>query len=206
VSAYLKDGSLEDYLSRVRTKQLSSSWRDRLDIVKQVTSAMMHMHEKRTIPESSPLRPPDTFPFNSDIINRNLKPSNVLFAELATLKVQICDFSLARAVSEQSAAMSVVGTELYVAPEIILQQTHSYPADVFSFGNYLYCHSLESAHTETGILLYDVITVKPPRRRSPLHDYAFFPDILAKPADVPEGLWQLMLECVRLLFATDYEI
>ena len=80
------------------------------------------------------------------IIHRDLKPDNILVTEEGSLK--LIDFGLSYSgfvdrklsCSEQSLTQSnsLVGTPDYTAPEIILNQLHTFTADYWSLGAMLY--------------------------------------------------------------------
>jgi tRNA A-37 threonylcarbamoyl transferase component Bud32 len=74
------------------------------------------------------------------IIHRDIKPDNILVTQAGHLK--LTDFGLSRLGmvdrSDLSQAASLVGTPDYVAPEIILNQSHSFSADYWSLGVMLY--------------------------------------------------------------------
>ena len=74
------------------------------------------------------------------IIHRDLKPDNILITYQGKLK--LTDFGLSlygaydRSIADDN--KSIVGTPDYLAPEIILSQTHSYAADYWSLGCVIY--------------------------------------------------------------------
>jgi serine/threonine protein kinase len=76
------------------------------------------------------------------IIHRDIKPDNILVTADGHLK--LTDFGLShrgmvdRQASDLSQAASFVGTPDYVAPEIILNQPHSFSVDYWSLGVMLY--------------------------------------------------------------------
>jgi serine/threonine protein kinase len=75
------------------------------------------------------------------IIHRDLKPDNILVTKHGPLK--LADFGLSRQGvnsnrQELQTAQSSVGTIDYVAPEIILNQGHTFTADYWSLGAILW--------------------------------------------------------------------
>jgi hypothetical protein len=67
------------------------------------------------------------------MIHRDLKPANVLFDKYDTVK--LCDFGLSRQLSaEDSLAMSLCGSPLYMAPEVAKKAGHDQAADIWSLG------------------------------------------------------------------------
>lgn len=63
------------------------------------------------------------------IIHRDLKPENLL---LANGRIKIADFGWA--VHTQRRRDTVCGTLDYLAPEIVLGETHDFKVDVWSLG------------------------------------------------------------------------
>lgn len=100
------------------------------------------------------------------IIHRDLKPDNILISRTGHLK--LTDFGLSHlgVVDRQTAdpllstASSFVGTPDYIAPEILLNQPHSFSADYWSLGVVIYelisgippFHGDTEAETHTNIL------------------------------------------------------
>ncbi|KAL1520723.1 hypothetical protein AB1Y20_022292 [Prymnesium parvum] len=70
-----------------------------------------------------------------DVVHRDLKPANVLLDASMTAKVG--DFGTSRELI--GGARGKVGTPLYSAPEILRQQPHHSPVDVWSYGCLLCC-------------------------------------------------------------------
>jgi len=73
------------------------------------------------------------------ILHRDLKPANVLFARdgAGTRRLFVCDFGLARCVTEYSRTMTLtrrVGTPLFYAPEVDNEERYGLAADIFSGG------------------------------------------------------------------------
>jgi len=68
---------------------------------------------------------------SKQIIHRDLKPENLLFDEKGY--VYLSDFGEAKTWSQEN-SNDVSGTPGYMAPEVLCQQNHSYPADWFAVG------------------------------------------------------------------------
>uniref|UniRef100_A0A1B6DMK8 non-specific serine/threonine protein kinase n=1 Tax=Clastoptera arizonana TaxID=38151 RepID=A0A1B6DMK8_9HEMI len=79
-----------------------------------------------------------------DIVHRDLKPNNILISS-RTVKgqalIKIADFGLSKIKTSASDLRSIVGTPLYVAPEILLTNGHGnydHKVDIWSLGVILY--------------------------------------------------------------------
>lgn len=73
------------------------------------------------------------------IIHRDLKPQNILFGSNGIIK--ICDFGFARSMSRNTMVLySIKGTPLYMAPELINDNSNGYnhAVDLWSLGVILY--------------------------------------------------------------------
>lgn len=82
--------------------------------MKQISSALQHMHEKR-------------------IMHRDLKPANIFISNDNSLKIG--DLGLGRSFSSETLeAYSKVGTPLYMSPELIQDSGYTENADVWSLG------------------------------------------------------------------------
>lgn len=80
------------------------------------------------------------------LIHRDIKPENVLLSRDGEIKV--ADFGLARAATEATAASTgnLLGTVAYLSPEIITSGAADARTDIYA----------------TGIMLYELLTSKPP--------------------------------------------
>jgi len=112
VMEYCSGRDLRSFLDKQPGKRLAE------DIARnfmcQITSGLRYLHEK-------------------GIIHRDLKPQNILLSEDshgATLK--ICDFGFARFIEAQMT--SILGSPLYMAPEIMMGRSYTAKSDLWSVG------------------------------------------------------------------------
>lgn len=70
------------------------------------------------------------------IIHRDIKPANILLSEgnTATAVVKLADFGFARFSEEHSLVHTVLGTPMFMAPEVLTDQAYGYKVDVWGFG------------------------------------------------------------------------
>ena len=116
VTEYAPSGSLNDVL---RQKNNNLEWQITTDLqmlwLLETASGMSYLH-------------------GQGIMHRDLKSHNVLVCTEQHLK--LCDFGMARTNNEIEAARTMtqgVGSLLWMAPEVLLQQDYSFSADVFSW-------------------------------------------------------------------------
>jgi p70 ribosomal S6 kinase len=83
---------------------------------------------------------------SAGIIHRDLKPENILLDSEG--HVVLTDFGFSKVLAEGERTRSFCGTFEYMAPETISEASHSFEADYWSLG----------------ILLYDLLTGRPPFR------------------------------------------
>ncbi|EQC30003.1 ULK/ULK protein kinase [Saprolegnia diclina VS20] len=74
------------------------------------------------------------------VIHRDLKPANLLLSSRNpnSQKVKIADFGFARSLANECLAESVVGSPLYMAPELLDYKSYDAKADLWSVGIILY--------------------------------------------------------------------
>ncbi|KAH7464668.1 hypothetical protein PRIC1_005717 [Phytophthora ramorum] len=77
---------------------------------------------------------------SQNVVHRDLKPANLLLSSrnLATAKLKIADFGFARELGSEMMAESVVGSPLYMAPELLEYKSYDAKADLWSVGIILY--------------------------------------------------------------------
>ena len=113
VNEFVEHGSLDSLLYKGRN---TLSFRDKIKILYGISRGMSYLHS-----------------MSPQVIHRDLKPNNILID--ANLVPKICDFGLAKFIVSDSMTMNMVGTQGYIAPEIIDgDETYSDSVDVYSFG------------------------------------------------------------------------
>jgi serine/threonine protein kinase len=122
-----------------------------------------------------------------EFLHRDLKSKNILIEN--SYKAKLCDFGFARENKNNQSLLTVkVGTDEWMAPEVILGEPYDFKADVFSFGN----------------ILYELFTREKPFPRQPNNYYCyveteFVSKILEKTKNNPPSLFlvQLTTECIQ---------
>ncbi|GLE00307.1 hypothetical protein PINS_up009035 [Pythium insidiosum] len=77
---------------------------------------------------------------SQNVVHRDLKPANLLLSSKnqSNAKLKIADFGFARELQSESLAESVVGSPLYMAPELLEYKSYDAKADLWSVGIILY--------------------------------------------------------------------
>ena len=160
---YLAGGSLEDLLKT----QPRLPPGDVLRIVRGMLNGLAAAHE-------------------AEVVHGDIKPANVLFAADGTVK--LVDFGLAHLVGEASLAASsargLVGTPVYMSPEVVMGARATALSDLWSTGVVLYralAGRLPFAVTNLPELFHAIQNAQPP----PL------------PPDLPSALADLTLRCLE---------
>mmetsp|Transcript_16206 Transcript_16206/g.13779 ORF Transcript_16206/g.13779 Transcript_16206/m.13779 type:complete len:147 (-) Transcript_16206:1471-1911(-) len=113
VYEFCDGGTLEEVLQ----KQNHLSEKESLDIFKQLINAFKHIYRE-------------------NIIHRDLKPANILLCDGI---VKIADFGFCKRMSSpQELTFTMVGSPIYMAPEILKGFPYNIKSDIWSLGVVLY--------------------------------------------------------------------
>jgi eukaryotic-like serine/threonine-protein kinase len=117
-----------------------------LEIAAQLADALAHAHRQ-------------------GVVHRDVKPANVLF-DLATRRAVLTDFGLARAPDAQASRSGVLlGSPVYMAPELLAGQPPDAPSDLYALGVLTYellAGRLPFEAASMGALLRSVAQSPPP--------------------------------------------
>ncbi|CAD8053170.1 unnamed protein product [Paramecium sonneborni] len=115
VTEYLNGGELLDKLTKLNT----FNERMAAEYMKQVLQALAYCHAQ-------------------NIIHRDMKPSNIMLASPdPQSKIKVIDFGTAKRYISGEAQTQVIGTPLYIAPEVI-DKNYTEKCDIWSCGVILY--------------------------------------------------------------------
>ncbi|GAA5943825.1 serine/threonine-protein kinase [Sporobolomyces koalae] len=110
---------------------------DAASIIKDILEAIKYLHAQ-------------------NIVHRDLKPENLLYASDGAETVMLADFGIAKRLKPGESLTVPAGSPGYAAPEILTQQPHSLPVDVWSVGIITYlllCGYLPFKAQETNDLI-----------------------------------------------------
>ena len=83
---------------------------------------------------------------SNSIVHRDIKPENILIEDIKDLTIKITDFGFATYFNEVDQLSEVLGSPLYMPPEIIQNKQYDSAVDVWS----------------AGIVVYIMLSGKPP--------------------------------------------
>ena len=69
-----------------------------------------------------------------NIVHRDLKPENILIESLENLEIKLTDFGFATYFDQKGKLDEVLGSPLYMPPEIVMKQKYDAKVDVWSAG------------------------------------------------------------------------
>jgi len=118
--------------------------------------------------------------FERELIHRDIKPGNILFADARTAK--LVDFGLAIVMEEAAQARGEIwGTPYYIAPEKLDNQPEDFRSDIYSLGGTLF-------HALAGRPPYEAATASmvalKQLKSQPISLQAFAPDVSSETAYV----------------------
>ena len=119
---YMSNGSVDEIL---KSDEIACTWEDPLlKIAIDTARGMLYLHQSNYIDDQTGAE-------TKCIVHRDLKPDNMLLTR--TFGVKLTDFGLSRALDTDQ-SMTMVGTPLYTAPEIVSGEKYDEKIDVYSFG------------------------------------------------------------------------
>ncbi|CAD6339159.1 unnamed protein product [Miscanthus lutarioriparius] len=119
VSEYFENGSLDKFLSDIKSSEILLLWKQRFDIALGVARGLAYLHHE----------------CSEWVIHCDVKPENILLDE--NLMPKITDFGLAKLLSRRGSNINVSkiqGTRGYLAPEWVSSLPITAKVDVYSFG------------------------------------------------------------------------
>ena len=120
ITEYADNGDLEIKLNENHKKNIYFNENQLLDWLIQSCLAINYLH-------------------NNSIIHRDIKPSNIFLMKNNTIKLG--DFGVSKNISSLRRTKTVIGTPLYLAPELIQNQEYSFEVDIWSLG-VTFCHMM----------------------------------------------------------------
>ena len=113
VMEFVEGGTLSDFLA-AQDPLNPPSWKALVQILLGSAKAFRYLHASEPLP----------------ILHRDIKSENILVTK--SFQPRVADLGEARSLAE-NATMTMVGTQLYTAPEVLKGLHYGTPADVFSF-------------------------------------------------------------------------
>lgn len=160
ITEWIPNGDLTRELMK-KDKQIS--WRQRVGWAKDTAVAMTYLHAH-------------------NIIHRDLKTENLLLTD--NYRIKVCDLGFARSSTKKLVRkLSIAGTGLYMAPEVMLGDMYDEKCDVFSYG----------------VVILELITRQSPPKRSVASMFVFDLNVVSAsiPPDCPPKFAELMFNCIK---------
>ncbi|OMJ81076.1 hypothetical protein SteCoe_18535 [Stentor coeruleus] len=158
---YVTGGSLRDLL----LKYGSFSENVIKNYIIQILKGLVYLHSK-------------------NIVHRDLKSANILVTEDAVIKLS--DFGCSRKMENGDISMSIKGSPYWMAPEVVLQEGHGLPSDIWSLG----------------CLIIEMATGKPPwseisNKASDIIKLISMPGRVPKIPDLSSDLKDIVKKCLN---------
>ena len=116
-------GNLDSYLFLKQKKNQYVEEREALEIIRQVASGLEFLHKE------------------GSIIHRDIKSANIMIKRIASsgaYNYKIGDFGFSRQLAPGEKAKTMLGTPLFMAPEVLMGKGYSFSADIWSLGCVLF--------------------------------------------------------------------
>lgn len=115
IMEFCEGGDLKDQIDNVFYKKTNFSKLEILDIIIQISEGLNYLH-------------------NRNIIHRDVKSQNIFLTKYNTIRIG--DFGLAKKLKKNKriSYMTKVGTDCYMAPEVMKGEIYGKPADIWSLG------------------------------------------------------------------------
>lgn len=124
-SEFCSGGDLHAYVQKLEKGEYIPE--DRLwSIMGQILCALKYCH--------SPAKP--GFAVGKKVVHRDLKPANIMLTDEGVIK--LCDFGFAREIDFDNSAMTLVGSPMYMAPEVFQGKTYDEKCDIWSLGGVMH--------------------------------------------------------------------
>lgn len=161
-------GDLARLINRARDRDQPLGERTIWKLFYQIAAGVQHMHDAR-------------------IMHRDIKPANIFVGSKG--KVKLGDLGLGRVFSSgTTAALSLVGTPYYMAPERMRELPYNFASDIWSLG----------------CLLYEMAALKNPFYAEDLDLVTLFQKITSVDYDpIPEGEYEAVAALVEQMIVVD---
>ena len=102
VSEYIRHGELYEFIVQYQNSVATGALTELqvVKIVKQIFLALNYMHQK-------------------NIVHRDIKPENILIEDVKNMEIKVTDFGFATFFDSQKKLDEVLGSPIYMPPEIV---------------------------------------------------------------------------------------
>jgi len=145
VLEFADNGSLSDVLKKKKVVEKWSWDHPKLTIANDVAQGMRYVHNTAYYDEFSGKQ-------KDHLFHRDLKTGNVLMTK--TWGAKVADFGSTKIADDASGeqTMTMAGTPIYMAPEIVRGEKYDKSCDIYGFGVVLYALSVEKGNVHDGFL------------------------------------------------------